>query len=357
MKQAILMSVRGCHSDSLPADLVREGIHFLRKNFPEIPVTLAFEATPRYANLETSIRVYQKSILKKRKESKEGVLYLKEKEIHDLAQVKLLEATLETKTNFVVTDIAEMDAIPLGDPRAKEYQKKREFNMANILRTVIETTGGIIIDFGGQSHITRIEKLIAHHINKAPSFKERLLQTHFYCIYSGDRAMEFPLAIRLMQFGKIDEKAYPLDLKFITTSLGLNDPTPNSFTEIKPKPSEAEKIKEKEEVRKQALEKFILNLEVCAETLQKTIVEKAKPQQFDNRANNNTSQPMPIQSTENIKAITFSAPALSLSSNTSGDNKQNLGSKKYSSNLNTQGSSIPNNNNTSNASAMNVNRP
>jgi hypothetical protein len=93
-------------------------------------VTLAFEATPKHANLETFISTYQGSILIKREKHEQCVPYLKEKEIHDLAQVKLLKAVLETKKNFVVTDIAEMDAIPLGDPRAEKYQKKREFNMA-----------------------------------------------------------------------------------------------------------------------------------------------------------------------------------------------------------------------------------
>jgi hypothetical protein len=217
MKNTVILSIRGHHIDPLPAQYVQKAILMLNEEFPKLPITLCYEIVPK--TLDECIDSWSQMIVQgtsRLPDSEHYTKYRAEEIEHDRAQFWLLKTAKLCNVTFCPTDLSQMSSIPLGDPRAEAFKKQREFNMADCLREQAMSKGGVIIDFGGFNHTSRIQRLLKNHGDKNPEFKAGILGQDFYCIYSPQTASFMPPEIRMLQFGSIDAADYPMGLQFIT---------------------------------------------------------------------------------------------------------------------------------------------
>ncbi len=221
----IILSFRGCHTDSLPAKLVQETLKYFKNNLPSIPVTLCFEGDPNI-NLDQHIDNI-KTKCDYGISRFPGKPYEHAEKEHDLAVFWLLKTARVFKTNFILSDLPGINEIPIGDPRATTKRSERETKMAEALINMANTTGGIVIDFGGINHTSPIQQLL----KKSPKISDPI-ETHFYCVYSAAAQSEIPAQLSLLQFQSPEKPSqlYPYGLEFLTTSLQDEHILLNSFT-------------------------------------------------------------------------------------------------------------------------------
>lgn len=209
----IIISIRSSHTDPFAAQLVTEGIKYLAKNFPHIPLALCHETDPN-ETLNEKIDGWKKKIDSHRSRFPNQE-YTEDEEEHDKAIFRLLQGARLFKINYVPTDLKDITKIPLGNPKAEELKEQREDSMVAKLIQSAEKFAGIIFDFGGINHTSHIQKKLL----ETKSFIEQGHQIHFFCVYSKNGAKYIPAELRLMQFQKENNELYPLGLHFLTTSL------------------------------------------------------------------------------------------------------------------------------------------
>ncbi len=214
MKPTIIISVRGCHMDDLPAVLVQKSLKFFKDTYPTLPVTLCFEGDPRHNLVDMKVSAKEKISLGRSRYLGKG--YTDEEAEYDRSIYWLLAAANLFKVPFVLTDLKDIDKIPLGSPVAESKRAERESCMAKAILKVATETGGIIFDFGGSNHIPGIQSHLKQELEIVAG---TLVKAHFFCVYSKAGQQYFPANFRLMQFTGIPEDQYPLGLAFKTTAL------------------------------------------------------------------------------------------------------------------------------------------
>jgi hypothetical protein len=215
MKSVLIISLRGAHTDYLPAYIASTAIQHIKTAFPAIPLTFCFEADPLDPPTAEIVRYKINNNLSRFVNRP----YSENEKNFDKSMVLLLSTINKLNVKTIFTDLPDMNHIPLGNKQAELKRAQREKHMADeLIKIAANEEGGIILDFGGVSHIPGIQKHLMEHNLFSSDQKPSV---YFFCTYSsaGENDLTLEEKGMLLNPSTVSKDKYPLGFLRLSDSL------------------------------------------------------------------------------------------------------------------------------------------